>query len=58
MSIRLSKFSEQNRAIILLPTLVLATLRHYYGYPVLGITLGWLNWQIVIKLGVKKVREQ
>lgn len=41
----------------LLPTVAVGNAKRYYGYNVLNVNVVWLKWQLVFRLGVKKVKK-
>jgi len=41
----------------ILPTIGICNFKHYYGYPVVGIALSWLKWEVLFKFGVRKVED-
>lgn len=41
----------------ILPTVAIKNMRNYYGYNVVGANATWLKWQLVMKFGVKKVKD-
>ncbi len=54
MTIRYTYFKH---GFWLLPTIGFCNFKYYYGYPVIGICLAWLNWELAFKFGVKKVED-
>lgn len=54
MSVRLRTFE---RGLLLFPTIGLIWMRYYYGYPVLCVNFVWLKWQLIFKIGVRKVKD-
>lgn len=53
-----SRVDYFKHGVCVLPVIMVTYLRHYYGYPVLGITLAWIKWQWVLKIGARKVQEE
>ena len=41
----------------LLPNVAIKNMRKYYGYNVIYVNAMWLKWQLVMKVGVKKVKD-
>lgn len=41
----------------LLPNVAIKNMRKYYGYNVIYVNAMWLKWQLVMKFGVKKVKD-
>ena len=41
----------------ILPTVAIKNMRNYYGYNVVCTNVTWLKWQLVMKFGVKKVKD-
>ena len=42
-------------SLVLIPSVVVSNMKHYYGYQVWIVTFFWLKWNLVFKFGVKVV---
>jgi hypothetical protein len=47
----------KSKICFLLPTVAVRNMREYYGYNVVYVNVTWLRYQLVMKVGVKKVKD-
>lgn len=47
----------KSKTCFLLPTVAVGNMKSYYGYNVVCMNVTWLKYQLVMKFGVKKVKD-
>ena len=50
------KTAIDKKQYIIIPSFAILNERHYYGYPVIALALGWLCFRAKIEFGVRVVR--